>query len=176
MQFVRDVSFKVTAPSTPYDLRVKLVWFHIEDRSGGIPAEVAERSLVGAFRMGVVESDVVTFAGRADMFEHPARKVSLYNTDHGLEIALVVVNHNAFVANHTLWSRAMTRSELKKRVEAAKDGGIKLEGEVPTSTLGGMHTLEVQIDASHHIVEASITFPLEVVRHFLDVLVEEYKH
>lgn len=174
MQFVRDVSFKAPAPQSAFDLRVKLAWFHIEDRSGNLPAEAVERSLVCAFRMGVQESDVVTFTGHADMFEHPARKVSLYNTDHGLEFVLVVVNHNACVANHRLWSRAMLRSDIKKRVETAKDGVILLEGVVPTSTGTPveMHTLELTIDSNYHVVGATITFPLEVIAHFLDVLVE----
>ncbi len=171
MQFVREVSFKVPPPRTPNDLRVKLVWFHVEDRSGSLPAEAIERSLVGTCRMAVHEDTKVTFTGRTDMFEHPARKVSLYNTDHGMEFALVVINHNAFVANHTLWSRAVTRADMKKRVETAKDGVIKLEGEVHTSA-GEMHILTLTMDASHHIVEATIAFPVEVVRHFMDVLIE----
>jgi hypothetical protein len=184
MQFTnmpRETSFHVLPPTHPLQLRTILTWNYIEDRSGNAPAEAVELGLIGRIHMdsvGVVFGDnaYTLFSGRTRLLEHPAHKINLENTEHGLDIRLTISNRNTFVANRLLWTRRLTRKELKSVLDARDKttNTAVVAGELNTDNSGQLHSLHLVLDAALHVVSATIRFPEAVLKQFLDAAIEPY--
>jgi hypothetical protein len=171
----KEISYKVAPPTSPDQLRLILFWHHLERQSGDLPAEADHGGKIGRMYLHVsidATTQRVLLRGHSPIFTHPARLISLTNSEHDAHFSIACMNRNAFVANQVLWSRTISNSELKMKIVPAT-AVIGLEGEcINCKYTDETFALDFTINAKGCVVSMEGALPGAVVEDFLKYTVE----